>query len=131
MIIIFKIVLLILMTIPLIASLKLMYEIYYSFNRNKKIQTQMDEWSKFNEDLLLWGEEIKTPSIKNEYLHFCIDSLTIISQNDLIHSIKGEDNFWEIRNIRPIKEEIIRKYSDHIPSLKQEVRDKKINKILS
>lgn len=72
-------------------------------------------------DTLKWAEEITDPEVKNEYLIFCVGNLQSISKslNEVIKfDVEGHRN------------EIIRKYANHIPSLKQEVRDMKLKQLL-
>lgn len=72
-------------------------------------------------ETLRWADEIKDPSVKNEYITFCVANLQSISKShdgSLKFDVQGHRN------------EIIRKYSNHIPSLKQEIRDMKIKQIL-
>ena len=72
-------------------------------------------------ETLKWGEEITDPTVKNEYLLFCVKSLESIN--------KGIDETIKF-DIEAHRKEIIRKYANHIPSLKQEVRDMKLKQIL-
>lgn len=83
----------------------------------------MKDWSKLHKELLDWSEEITDKDVKKEYLLYCID---IISTNGSlnIESLKDID-------IDKTKNDIIKKFSNHIPSLKQEVRENRINKILN
>jgi hypothetical protein len=82
----------------------------------------IDHWSDFrykiiNQTLIDWGEEISDIHIKHEYTHFCASEIS--------RGFKNEDG------IREFRKEIIDKFIDHIPSLKQELREEKLNKILN
>jgi hypothetical protein len=72
-------------------------------------------------ETLKWADEIKDSNVKNEYLIFCVGSLQSISRS-LDEAMKFD--------IDAHRQEIIRKYANHIPSLKQEVRDEKLKQIL-
>jgi hypothetical protein len=78
----------------------------------------IDHWSEFNQTLIDWGEEISDIHMKHEYIHFCASEMS--------RRLKEKKTN---RNVR-IKKEVIDKFINHIPSLKQEVREEKINKIL-
>lgn len=90
------------------------------FKSNSK---KIDEWSEFNRKLLAWGDEIVDKSVKQKYLEFCIEKVMSVKNLD-ITLITNMD-------LDNLKQEVIRKYSNHIPSLKQELRERKINKILN
>ena len=83
----------------------------------------MKDWSKFHKQLLEWSEEILDQEVKKEYLLHCV---SILSDNNNIN-IEGLKNM----DIDKAKGDIIKKFSNHIPSLKQEVRETRINKILN
>lgn len=70
----------------------------------------------FSQKLINWASEISDVYIKHEYLHFCASEIS--------RGFKNETNRNRIKN------EVIDKFIDHIPSLKQEIREEKINKIL-
>lgn len=69
--------------------------------------------------MLELADEIKDISIRTEYLEFCASKITSFTYFDEYLDMKEK-----------IKNEIVKKYLNHIPSLKQEIRDEKINKIL-
>lgn len=81
----------------------------------------MDEWSKMNEELVSWSHEIIDNDIKVEYIVFCRDK--IFKKMDILDDV-SKSKYDDILN------EVISKYINHIPSLKQRVRDSKLNEIL-
>lgn len=83
--------------------------------------SKMEKMRNFLSETVTWAEEISDPNIKNEYLRFCVDNLKKVSKS-VDEAVKFD--------IESHRQEIIRKYSNHIPSLKQEVRDMKIKQIL-
>jgi hypothetical protein len=83
----------------------------------------MKDWSKFHKQLLDWSEEILDQEIKKEYLLHCVG---VLSDNNNIN-IEGLKNM----DIDKAKNDIIKRFSNHIPSLKQEIRENRINKILN
>lgn len=82
---------------------------------------KMEKMRNFLSDTVTWAKEISDLNIKSEYLRFCMDNLKKVSK-----SVDGAVKF----DIDSYRKEIIRKYSNHIPSLKQEVRDMKLKQIL-
>lgn len=83
----------------------------------------MKDWSKLHKELLDWSEEITNKDVKKEYLLHCV---SLLSNNNNIN-IEGLKNM----DIDKAKDDIIKRFSNHIPSLKQEVRETRINKILN
>lgn len=112
----------ILLLIPLFFLGRILFTVLFTAKKFRKNTKKLNEWSEFNRRLLAWGDEIKDKTVKQEYLQFCIDKVLGIKNLDI-------DNITQMSLI-DLKQEVITKYIDHIPSLKQEVRDQKINKIL-
>ncbi len=72
-------------------------------------------------DLILrWSYEIANSEIKQEFTTYCIDY--IYNRIDKTKNINNE--------FLKLKEEVSRKYINHIPSLKSEEREKKLNSLL-
>lgn len=113
----------ILTLIPLFFLIKTLVGVFFTTRKFRSNSKKLNEWSEFNKKLLNWGDEIVDKSVKQEYLQFCIDRIMITKSMD-ITSITNMD-------LDILKQEVIRRYSNHIPSLKKEVRDQKINKILN
>jgi hypothetical protein len=88
------------------------YTIFSSIIRGKKVKI----WATYNKQLLKWAEEIE--DIDNRLL-FLID-VSIWTFGD----VKG------LKDKKKFEETILSKYVKHIPSIKQNNRDKKINEIL-
>lgn len=109
--------------IPLFFLVKIIVSVIFTTKKFKSNSKKLDEWSEFNRKLLSWGDEIVDKSIKQQYLEFCIDKIMGVKNLD-ITTITNMD-------IDNLKQEVIRRYSNHIPSLKQELRERKINKILN
>jgi len=86
------------------------------------INTNIDKFSNTHEKVIKWAEEIQDELIKHEYLHFCTNKMFNFDK------IKGEYRLYEYHIL---KKEIIEKFVNHIPSLKKELREEKLNKILN
>jgi hypothetical protein len=48
-----------------------------------------------------------------------------------MYKITGETHTFRLEEYNILKQEIIEKFVNHIPSLKQELREEKLNKILN
>ena len=102
--------------IPVAILIYLFFKMYLNSRKREHQLDIIDHWSEFNQTLINWADEISDLYIKHEYLHFCASEIS--------KGFKNENN----RN--RIRKEVIDKFINHIPSLKQEVREEKINKIL-
>jgi hypothetical protein len=92
------------------------------FLNHKKYITSIEQLSNFNKKVIKWSEEIQDVLIRHEYLHFCTNRM---------YKITGETKTFRLEEYNILKQEIIEKFVNHIPSLKQELREEKLNKILN
>ena len=92
------------------------------FLNHKEYITNIEQLSNFNKKVIKWSEEIQDELIRHEYLHFCTNRMFKIDK------ITGEISRFDEYHI--LEQEIIEKFINHIPSLKQELREEKLNKIL-
>lgn len=102
---------------------KTIFGFLYSMRNHRKRMSRLNEWSNFNQKMIKWSEEIQDMKIKVEYLEFCTERVLKLDYNTMEKIANGKDCLSDVRN------EIIKKYSNHIPSLKQELREEKLNKI--
>ena len=79
----------------------------------------ISDWSDFNKQTLEWADEIKDEEVKNLYLNFLFEKISLYTN----------DNFEF--DINKSKQEIIDRFGKHIPSILIEVRDEKIDEILN
>ena len=89
------------------------------FLNHKEYITSIEQLSK---KVIKWSEEIQDELIRHEYLHFCTNRMFKIDK------ITGEISRFDYHIL---EQEIIEKFINHIPSLKQELREEKLNKILN
>jgi hypothetical protein len=93
----------------------LVYPIYTIFSCTVR-SGRTKKWSEFNKQLLKWSDEIENLEIRLLFL--------------------SEVSIWTLGNVKGDKERkifeqtILSKYVEHIPSIKQNIRDEKINKLL-
>ncbi len=102
--------------IPVVILICLSFKMYLNSRKREQQLDIIDHWYEFNQKLIKWADEISDIYIKHEYLHFCASEISRGYKNETNHN--------------RIKKEAIDKFIDHIPSLKQEIREEKINKIL-
>lgn len=122
----YKLILIIIPVIIVVSISILIYNQAIFIIRSRKRSKRMIEWSDLNHNMMIWSQEIKDIEIKQEYLHFCIDIVTRSEFSDLLDEPEKMGKYT-----MDIKEKIINKYSKHIPSLRQSVREQKINKLLN
>ena len=104
--------------LPIVILIYLFFKMYLNSRKREQQLDIIDHWSEFNQTLIDWGEEISDIHMKHEYIHFCASEMSIrLKEKETNHNMR-------------IKKEVIDKFINHIPSLKQEVREEKINKIL-
>jgi predicted PurR-regulated permease PerM len=92
--------------------------VLFWFYREIKRSQNMVNWTEFNNSIVEWAKEIEDTNIRSEFLK---ERIRIITQ------IEPEMSRF---NIEKEKEKIANKWGKHIPSLLQESRNKKLNKIL-
>ncbi len=95
---------------------------------NKKMR-KLDEWREFNEQLVSYSQEITDPHIKQKFIEECIDKLLSVT-NKIPTYDSGE--YWEpiLVDIEQEKQKVCQKWGQYIPSLLQEVRNQKLNKLI-
>ncbi len=120
-----KILLFILPLVVIFTVVILAYNAIREYRLSSKRFKKLDEWSDLNNNMVKWGNEITDVDAKQEYLYFCIGKINESIFSNLLDSPQKMDEYTN-----DIKEEIITKYSKYIPSLKQAVREKKINNLL-
>lgn len=117
MVVIFRIITLGLIALGIVSFIRAIISGIITQRRLSKMKRMRELMS----DTLKWAEEITDPEVKNEYLKFCVSNLQSISKS-LDEAVKFD--------VEGHRNEIIRKYANHIPSLKQEVRDMKLKQLL-
>lgn len=104
----------------------ILFVVIYRFMRDmaryKRRMRKLDEWSQFHQQLNTWASEIVDVTIRQQYMNECIGKL-INSRTDDYKEIEQFD--WNVEKMK-----IYRNWGQHIPSLLQEVRDMKLNKLI-
>lgn len=91
---------------------------------HRRRMNKLDQWSKFHQQLMDWSKEISDMAVRVEFMNFCANELIQQSNQKLKNDML--DN-WDI-NEEKLK--IFNQWGQYIPSLLQEVRESKLNKIL-
>lgn len=101
----------------LIVISKSLYNIFRDLRLHRKRMNNLDEWYKFHRRLFEWSIEIVDQNVKNDFIN---NFFTINKAVDFL------DDF----DVSKEKQKVFEKWGKHIPSLGQEIRENKLNKIL-
>jgi len=88
---------------------------------HRKRMKKINQWSEFHEQLAGWSKEISDVTTRQKFMNECVNKL-IEKVND---GIEGLDD-WDIEEE---KSKISKDWGKHIPSLLQELRQERLNKI--
>lgn len=91
--------------------------------KHRKYMKNLDEWSKFHEQLMAWSKEIVDMDVRVNFINQCVHKL-ISDSNERAKDLLVD---WSLEEE---KQKICKEWSQYIPSLLQEMRDKKLKKIL-
>ena len=114
--------------VVVLAVLATMVGILWNFIKETRVHrrrmNKLNQWSKFHQQLMNWSREISDVGVRVDFMNFCSNQLIKQSnlnlKSNMIHS-------WDIDEE---KMKIYKRWGQYIPSLLQEVREKKLNKIL-
>jgi hypothetical protein len=122
--IIFKIV----QTLVLLGVFAVLIGIAWEFIKDTRVyrrrMRKLDQWSRFHSQLMDWSKEIQDDEVRVNFINHCVHKL-VQTGNDKLSKNMLDD--WSI-DLEKIK--ICDEWGKHIPSLIQEVREKKLNQIL-
>lgn len=114
--------------VVVLAVLATMVGILWNFIKETRVHrrrmNKLNQWSKFHQQLMNWSREISDVSIRVDFMNFCSNQL--IKQSNL----NLKNNMLDSWDIDEEKMKIYKRWGQYIPSLLQEVREKKLNKIL-
>ena len=118
-----KIVQLVIVIFVLITMLSLVWRFIQENRKHRKYMKNLDEWSKFHEQLMAWSKEIVDVNVRVNFINQCAHKL-ISDSNERAKDMLVD---WSLEEE---KQKICKEWGQHIPSLLQEMRDKKLKKIL-
>ena len=118
----------ILVSIVLIFLVVFIFSTCYRFIKSTRLynkrKMKLDQWSQFHNQLIEWSNEIVDSEVKVNFINECVSRL-ILGESDRFDKDMLDD--WDIDESKKM---ICDKWGKHIPSLLQEIREKKLSKIL-
>jgi hypothetical protein len=90
------------------------------FIRYRRQSRKLKQWLEFNKEMTEWSHEIVDSKLRSEYMNECLRRIV---------SPLREEEFSKMCVEKEI-EKVYNKWSNHIPSLKQRVRELRLNKII-
>ncbi len=109
----------------LIVAIGLAFNFVRSHIKHQRRMRNLDKWSNFNLQLKEWASEIQDVTIQHEFVHY-IQSRYISG-----HDSKDWRNFIDKWSSDREKLHIYKQWGKWIPSLRQEFRQKNLDKILN
>jgi len=103
----------------------LVYKFIKENRKHRKYMNNLNEWSKFHEQLMAWSKEIVDVGVRVDFINQCAHKL-IKTSNDKL----SNDNLLDNWSVEEEKQKVCKEWGQHIPSLLQEIRDNKLKKIL-
>lgn len=105
-----------------------LFKITYNLIRETKIHNKrmrkLKQWSNFHQQLMDWSKEISDVGIRVDFLNFCTNQLIKHSNQSL------KDNMLDTWDVDKEKMKIYQRWGKNIPSLLQEIREKKLDSII-
>ena len=113
---------LIISLIPIIIIIAIAINVIRFTSKNRRDLKKIKEWGEFNSEKISYVSKISDPVVRSEYVNWCMQ--TTIGDLDKIKSL----------NVKELRQELVDRFSEHIPELKtkvkRETRDKRLNEIL-
>jgi len=121
---ILKILNFIVVLMALITFISITWKFIKENRKHRKHMERLNEWSKFHEQLMNWSKEIVDLEVRVNFINQCAHELMHFA-NDKFRNGSLDD--WDIEEE---KQKVCKEWGQHIPSLLQEMRDKKLKQIL-
>jgi len=121
---IFKIIQVLLLLFVLSTMISVVYKFIKENRQHRKRMKKLDEWSKFHGQLMEWSKEIVDVDVRVNFINHCVHNLTQTGYDRLSQDLLSD---WSVEEE---KQKVCKEWGQHIPSLLQEIRDNKLNKIL-
>ena len=103
----------------------LFYKFIVDTRLHRKRMNKLDQWSQFHNQLMEWSSEIVDTNVRANFMNGCVHKLISDSNDHKLYNDMLDD--WSLEEE---KQKIYKEWGQHIPSLLQEMREKKLNKIL-
>jgi hypothetical protein len=122
---IFKIVQLVFLFFVLCVMIGIVYKFIKENRKHRQRMRKLDQWSQFHGQLMNWSKEIVDVEVRVNFINHCAHKL-IQTGNDKL----ANNNLLDDWSVEEEKEKVCKEWGQHIPSLLQEMRDRKLNQIL-
>ena len=122
---IFKIVQLVFLLFVLCVMIGIVYKFIKENRKHSRRMKKLDQWSGFHQELMNWSKEIVDVDARVNFINHCAHKL-IKTSNDKL----ANNNLLDDWSVEEEKQKVCKEWGQHIPSLLQEMRDKKLNQIL-
>jgi hypothetical protein len=120
-----KILSIIIVSIPLLFVVKIVFDFIRSTWQHEKRMKKLNQWNEFLKQKRKWANEIQDVDIKTDFLQSTVFRPLDANTSDQFYS---EIVHWTSEEETKI---IYEKWGHHIPSLRQQVREQKIYRLLS
>ena len=122
---IFKIAQLVFLLFVLFVMVGTLYKFIKENRKHSKRMKKLDQWSGFHQELMNWSREIVDVDARVNFMNQCVHKL-IQTGNDKL----ANNNLLDDWSVEEEKQKVCKEWGQHIPSLLQEMRDKKLKQIL-
>ena len=122
---IFKIVQLVFLLFVLCVMIGIVYKFIKENRKHSRRMRKLDQWSQFHGQLMNWSKEIVDVDARVNFINQCAHKL-IQTGNDKL----ANNNLLDDWSVEEEKQKVCKEWGQHIPSLLQEMRDKKLKQIL-
>jgi hypothetical protein len=122
--IIFKIVQLVFLFFVLCVMIGIVYKFIKENRKHRQRMRKLDQWSQFHGQLMDWSKEIVDVEVRVNFINHCAHKLIKTGNDNLSNNLLDD---WSVEEE---KEKVCKEWGQHIPSLLQEMRDRKLKQIL-
>jgi hypothetical protein len=122
---IFKIAQLVFLLFVLFVMVGTLYKFIKENRKHSRRMKKLDQWSVFHQELMNWSREIVDVDARVNFINQCAHKL-IQTGNDKL----ANNNLLDDWSVEEEKQKVCKEWGQHIPSLLQEMRDKKLKQIL-
>jgi hypothetical protein len=121
---IFKIVQVLLLLFVLFTTISVVYKFIKENRKHRDRMRKLDQWSQFHGQLMDWSKEIVDVEVRVNFINHCAHKLIKTGNDNLSNNLLDD---WSVEEE---KQKVCKEWGQHIPSLLQEMRDRKLNQIL-
>ena len=119
-----KIIQLVFLLFILSTMIGIVYKFIKENRKHRKYMNNLNEWSKFHEQLMAWSKEIVDVEVRVNFINHCAHKLIKTGNDNLSNKLLDD---WSLEEE---KQKVCKEWGKHIPSLLQEMRDNKLNQLV-